>query len=191
MTGCGMRMLNDKEIIERIHKGDLKIDPLNVEAQVQPASVDLQLGGYIMEVDAHERIDTKHMKDKIRPSWLITKGEPLILAPDDFILANTMQYVEIPSNMAGMCTGRSSIGRLGISIHVTAGFIDPGFKGTITLEIKNISKNTVILYPRQRIAQLLLFEINEPEYTYATKKGSGKYMGQKLPRYSRINEDEM
>lgn len=184
-------MLNDKEIIERISKGDLKIDPLNVETQIQPASIDLQLGEYTMEVDAHERIDTKHMKDKIRPSWLITKGEPLILAPDDFILANTMQYVEIPSNMAGMCTGRSSIGRLGISIHVTAGFIDPGFKGTITLEIKNISKNTVILYPKQRIAQLLLFEINEPEHTYATKKGSGKYMGQKLPRYSRINDDEM
>ena len=178
-------MMNDSEIRQALISKELEI--IGVEdAHIQPCSVDLTLDDTMVEFCGCEYVDIT----KETPSTRTRTGLKYIeLGPGEFVLLQTHEYLKLPGDICATCTGRSSIGRLGLTVHVTAGFIDPGFEGTLTLEVKNVSKNTYKIPWGIRICQLLFFRINNPRQTYATKNGSGKYQGQNMPTPSRIFED--
>lgn len=141
-----MSVLSDKDIVERLkgkygRRQRLIIEPCNYLHDVQPASVDLHLNNELKTLD-NESIDISE--------------EAYILKADEFILGSTLEYVEIPLDLVGIVNGKSSIGRLGITIHITAGYIDPNFKGNITLEIKNVSNKPFKLMCGMPICQLVL-----------------------------------
>jgi len=120
----------------------------------------------------------------------VTAGEPFVLHPGDFVLANTIERVRIPSDLVARVEGRSSLGRLAIVVHATAGFIDPGFEGQITLELSNLGRTAVKLYPGMRISQIVLQQMKSAaERPYGHARGS-KYQGQTGPVVSRISSDK-
>jgi dCTP deaminase len=189
-------ILSDLSIREALAYGKIKVDPKPEEIQIQPASLDLRLGKYF----------TTYLKTALNRPKTITAGvddvsnymahvehdvdEPYHLEWGGFVLATTLERVELPADIVARIEGRSSLGRLGITAHITAGYIDPGFKGNITLEIANFSPHTVVLTPGMRICQLSFHTMTcaarEP---YGTKKGS-KYQNQDGPVPSRIHKDE-
>ena len=178
-------ILEDKTILQKMKKGDIKIDPVPSQEQIQPASVDLRLGDeFLAPIQSTEALDIKNNE----PNYEFIKGNAIIIPPKEFILGTTKERVEIPPDLIARVEGRSSIGRLGITIHVTAGFIDAGFKGNITLEIANLSKNSIILYEDMRICQLVFEELNaEPKRLYG--EAENKYQDQEGVTGSFINWD--
>lgn len=187
-----MTVLSDGEILQRLAHGDLHINPLEPELQIQPASIDLRLSPYLatMTDNPHHIIDpsnTATIAAAFNPVAL-PPGASFTLFPGYSVLGATIETVQIPTDMRGQVFGRSSIGRLFIQIH-TAGYIDPGFSGTITLEISNLGRNPVVLLPGMRICQLSLEELGQPAlHPYGTKPNS-KYQGQDVPTLSRIHRD--
>ncbi|OYT35289.1 MAG: dCTP deaminase [Candidatus Aenigmarchaeota archaeon ex4484_52] len=197
-------ILSDRDIKSRL-KNDLIIKPLNLEEQLGPSSIDLRLDDEFLtfKLSDHSLIDPKDYKDKeifrretkntiiienVYTRKFIMK-KSFIIHPGEFVLASIIEYVEIPHNLVGVVEGRSSIGRLGIMIHVTAGYIDPGFCGKITLEIANVGKIPVKLYPKMRICQLVLHNLSSYcDIPYHKKKRS-KYQNQKGSQHSKISED--
>ncbi|MDD5213128.1 MAG: dCTP deaminase [Candidatus Gracilibacteria bacterium] len=189
-------ILADSEIIKRLESGNIELIPTNGiiydNRQVGPASLDFRLGNVFKSykrdnltvIDPKIGVDEKHV-ETIR----IPDGEAFILHPRQFVLGVTREKIKLPTDLVARCEGRSSIGRLGVIIHSTAGFIDPGFEGTITLEITNINEVPIALYPGMRIGQFA-FELLEGEVinSYDKRKGS-KYMGQIEPEISRIALD--
>jgi len=157
-------VLSDKEIIRRL-KDDLIIHPmLDESTQVKECKVDLHLSGVFYEilrssVDSYDPLATTAGND-FRKEILIPLGQYLVLHPGDLILASTFENVNIPTNLLGILEGRSSLGRLGVIVHATASFIDPGFKGAITLELSNLGHLPVRLYTLARVAALAFFNIN-------------------------------
>ncbi len=167
-------ILEDKTILKKMQDGEIVIQPLPTSEQVQPASIDLRLGNeFLQPIQTEEVIDIKNNS----PKYERITGNAIILPPKDFILATTEEYVEIPADLTARVEGRSSVGRLGITIHITAGFIDAGFKGKITLEIANLSNNSIILYQGMRICQLVFEELkNTPKRIYG--EAGNKYQNQ-------------
>ena len=156
-------VLSDTDILKEIKKGHVKIVPFN-EERVQPSSVDLTLKNSF-RVFSHQHaalIDPKEPVSTYTDEIKIKDGKPFIIHPGDFVLGSTEEFVEIPIDMVARIEGKSSLGRLGIIIHATAGFVDPGFKGDLTLEISNVGKIPVALYPGMRIAQLSLMYLSSP-----------------------------
>jgi len=177
-------LLGKKEIIERLTRpsGDKKriiISPILSSSQIQPASLDVRLGPDFLII----KIGKMTHLDPLKPSEIVefevdrytdkykilNKYERFILHPNEFILGCTLEYIKLPSDIAARLEGRSSWGRLGIMVHSTAGFIDPGFYGNITFELKNMGKVPVPLYPGIRMGQLSFFRVKNRK-TY-----SGKY----------------
>nr|MDD3719941.1 dCTP deaminase [Candidatus Gracilibacteria bacterium] len=188
-------ILSDSEIISRLKGGDLVIESLkgyNVFDQIGPSSLDIRLGNTfrfykrdtLTLIDPKEKVDERHIE-----TITLDEKTPFILHPRQFVLGVSVEKIKVPYDLVVRCEGRSSLGRLGIIIHSTAGFIDPGFEGTITLEITNINEVPVALHPGMRIGQFafetLLGEVINP---YDKRKGS-KYMGQILPETSKIHTD--
>lgn len=167
-------ILNDKTILDKMQKHEIKITPLPTPEQIQPASVDLRLGNeYLSPIRHEETIDIKNNE----PKYQHLRGNAILLPAGEFILATTKEKIHIPPNLIGRVEGRSSIGRLGVAIHVTAGFIDPNFTGNITLEIKNLSHNNIMLYEDMRICQIVFEELNEePQRLYG--EAGNKYQNQ-------------
>jgi len=154
-------VLSDIDIIERIGQGDLTIEPYE-EDNVEPASVDLRLGEdhkLVTRQYQSRPVDSTGDGSELRYEEL---ESPLIVAPGSFILTTTLERVEIPDDLVAHVLGRSSLGRLGISVHQTAGYIDPGFKGQITLELSNHGPAPVSLSPGQRICQIVFEELSSP-----------------------------
>ncbi len=183
-------ILSDKTIKERIKKEEIIIDPINLD-NIQPSSVDLHLGNKFLVFHnyAYEILD---VKQKINNTNMIEveEGGFFIMHPHEFVLGNTGEYVEIPDDLVGRLDGRSSIGRLGLIIHATAGFIDPGFKGNITLEMLNVSNIPIKIYPGMRIAQISYEALSTPaEKPYGSANGRSKYNGQTDPTPSQIWKD--
>jgi len=146
--------------------------------QIQPASVDLRLG-YSFLVPKPDSVTHLDLKEGVPDDYyqevsLTSNMDCFVLHPNEFVLGTTLEWVELPNDIAAHIDGRSSIGRLGISCHITAGFIDPGFKGQITLEICNFGKVAVKLYPWFRVCQLVLSRMSSP----VLKPYSGRYQGQ-------------
>lgn len=202
-------ILVDHEIEALIDSGELLVAPITKwEEQLQPASLDLILSntfiGYRAEVISPSQpdhhcgtpayastgpIDTKDMANTLQPyTFFVSDGEPFRIAPGEFFLGTTREYVKIPDNLVGSVEGRSSVGRLGIAVHVTAGYIDPGFKGQITLELANHGNREVLLYPGTRICQLVLYRTASPARApYGTEGKGSAYQGQEGPVASRLN----
>lgn len=188
-------ILSDRDIRARLSKGDLRISPIADERmQLQPASVDLRLGREFLvystaQVSCLDPRDPDTINAAIQRS-VVQDGGAFIMHPGEFALGSTIERVTIPGGLVARVDGRSSIGRLAIVVHATAGFIDPGFDGEITLELSNIGRIPVRLYPGMRIAQIVLHQLSSPaERPYGVERGS-QYNGQEGPQVSRIRLDE-
>ncbi len=189
-----MTILSDRTIKEYLKKGIITIEPLEDEKQIQPSSVDMRLGNEfkVFKVVRKPYIDPKDPEDvaSYMESTIVNPGEAFIIHPNEFALATTNEYVKVPDNLVARVEGRSSMGRLGVTMHVTAGFIDPGFEGKITLEISNIGAMPVALYPGQRVCQIVFETMTTPsEIPYGHPTRNSKYMGQVKPESSRIKQD--
>lgn len=180
-------VLSDIDIIERVGHGELTIEPYK-EDNVEPASVDLRLGeGFQLAVPRRSiGIDLADSNgDEIHWKYV---HDSIEICPGDFVLATTKERVEIPDDLVAHVLGRSSLGRLGISVHQTAGYIDPGFKGQITLELSNHGPAPVSLKPGQRICQMVFEELSSPALNPYGHGGS-QYQNQSGATESRMNFD--
>ena len=189
-------ILSDSEIIARIQSGSIGLttnDNLDILTQVWPASIDFRLWNSfkyykrdnLTLIDPKEPVEAKHFE-----VVTLKEGETFILHPRQFVLAVSLERIKVPYDLVARCEGRSSLGRLGLVIHSTAGYIDPGFEGTITLEMTNINEVPIALHPGMRIGQFA-FELvhGNVDIPYDQRKWS-KYMGQSLPQESKISEDK-
>lgn len=188
-------ILSDSEIKKRLENGDLKVESLiekNIFEQIWPASLDFRLGNTfkIYKKSRQTVIDSKLWVDsKYVETVTLKEGEKFILHPGDFVLWVTAEKIKIPYDLVARCEGRSSIWRLGVIIHSTAWFIDPGFEWTITLEMTNINELPVALYVGMRIWQFAFEKIDWVVENPYDKRIWSKYMGQILPEESRIWKD--
>lgn len=173
-------ILNNTQIQK--HTG-IKITSKPKLIQYQPASIDLRLSDEFLQ-PTPEKVDPKTSS----PNYEYVISDKIILPPHSFILGSTIEKITLPNNIVARVEGRSSIGRLGVTVHVTAGFIDPAFTGNITLEIANLSNNAVVLYKGMRICQIVFEEIEEPVFAYG--ECENKYQGQDGVTGSLIHYDE-
>jgi len=187
-------ILSDADILRRLDEGDLVVEPLSdPDIQVQPASIDLRLGREFLEFQ-HANIPCIHPNsegetDEYTESTVVEEDGEYILHPGDFVLGTTHERVEIPDDLIAHVEGRSSLGRLAIVVHATAGLCDPGYKGQITLELSNLGTAPVALTPGMRISQLTFTELKTPaERPYGEERGS-KYQDQRGPQASKIQGD--
>lgn len=188
-------VLSDRDIKKALENGSIKITPIpDLETQLGSCSIDLRLGNdfLIFEHGKHPFIDPfgKNPITDFTRKIKVENGKPFIIQPGDFVLATTIEYVEIPDDLTGRLEGRSSIGRLGVIIHSTAAKIDCGFRGNITLEIANMGKMPIALYPEMRICSLAFEQLSSPADVPYYKKKNAKYAGQKGPEESRIREEK-
>lgn len=188
-------ILSDRDIKQALKTKKIIIKPApNLTEQLGSCSMDLRLGNNF-RVFNHSKIpyidpqkpDTLH---GIATEVLVKEGEAFIMHPGEFVLAMTMEYVEMPDDLVGRLEGRSSIGRLGIVVHSTAATIDCGFRGNITLELANMGRIPVMLYPGMRICSLSFEQLTSPAEVPYYKKKSAKYVGQTKPESSRIAEEK-
>jgi dCTP deaminase len=187
-------ILSDRDIRARLRSGELAIEPLSdQELQIQPASVDLRLSreflvyrpAQVTVLDPGDPASIAASMDRV----VLDEDRAFVLHPGEFALGTSIERVKIPTDLVGMVDGRSSIGRLAVVVHATAGFIDPGFEGQITLELSNIGSIAVKLYPGMRIAQIVLHQLTSPaERPYGLERGS-QYQLQTGPQLSRIRLD--
>ncbi|HEX9036738.1 MAG TPA: dCTP deaminase [Ktedonobacterales bacterium] len=187
-------ILSDRDILARLERGEIVITPApNLDIQLQPASLDLRLG-YDFQIFNYTRQALIDPADPATFAHLTTltqleDGERFLVHPGEFVLATSLERVEIPNNLLARLEGRSSIGRLGIVIHSTAGYVDPGFKGKITLEISNLGRIAVALYPGMRICQIAFEEMSSPVSSGYGEKRGAKYQGQDAATASRLFDD--
>ncbi len=187
-------VLSDRDIKKYIADKRIVIDPEpDFNMQLGSNSLDLRLGNSfrIFDHSKYAFIDPfkKNIGEEITREITKENGEHFIIQPGEFVLGTTVEYVEIPDDLVGTLEGRSSIGRLGVIVHSTAGSIECGFKGNITLELANLGKMPVALYPDMRICSLAFMKLSSPaEVPYYKKKGA-KYVGQKGPDESKIDQE--
>jgi dCTP deaminase len=183
-------VLSDGTIRSLVASGRVVIDPWDPEL-IQPASVDLRLGDSFRVFHNHRAaaIDLREPPTNLTEEVVVAGDDPFVIHPGEFVLGLTKESVTLPDDVAARIDGRSSLGRLGIVIHSTAGHIDPGFSGNVTLEITNIGQVPVLLYPDMRVAQLVFESMSSPvEVSYAEKKGA-KYSGTSTPGASKLFEE--
>lgn len=188
-------ILSDREIKKYIEEKKIQLKPLpDFEKQLGSASLDLRLGNEfkIFEHSKKPFIDTRDPESYNGSTRLIQlkDDEPFVFHPNEFILGITLEEISLPDDIAARIDGRSSLGRLGIVIHSTAGHIDPGFRGKIVLEMENIGMIPVLLYPKTRICQLVFQELSSPTTNPYYKKAGAKYVTQKHPQESKLETDE-
>lgn len=154
-----MSLLSDRDIVGALKCFQIDILPFNND-QLQPASYDVRLSSlfrYFRDWQTMEAIDPK--EEQLDSVLVDTFGDPFVLAPGQFILASTHESITLPDNIGARYEGKSSVGRLGVLTHVTAGFIDPGFSGTITLELHNLRQRPIRLYPGMKIGQVCFYDL--------------------------------
>ncbi|NGM71092.1 dCTP deaminase [Natronolimnobius sp. AArcel1] len=188
-------ILSDADILERLEDGSLVVEPLDdPELQIQPASVDLRLGREFLEFQRTNipciHPNSENEVDEYVTETVVEDDDDFILHPGDFVLGTTYERVEIPADLIAHVEGRSSLGRLAVVVHATAGLCDPGYRGQITLELSNLGSAPVALTPGMRISQLTFTELKtEAERPYGSDRGS-KYQDQDGPQASRIQSDD-
>lgn len=180
-------LLSDRDLRKEIEAGRLELDPFDVE-MVQPSSIDVRLDRFFRVFDntKYTHIDPSLQQDELTSLVEQTGGDPFVLHPGEFVLGSTFEMVTLPDDLAGRLEGKSSLGRLGLLTHSTAGFIDPGFNGHITLELSNVANLPITLWPGMKIGQLCLFRLSSAaEFPYGTKQAGSRYQGQRGPTPSR------
>ena len=180
-------LLSDRDIRAEIAAGRVGCDPFH-EAKIQPSSVDVRLDKFFRVFENHKYsvIDPSIEQPELTREVITEGDEPFILHPGEFVLASTYEVITLPDDIAGRLEGKSSLGRLGLLTHSTAGFIDPGFSGHITLELSNVANLPVKLFPGMKIGQLCLIKLSSPaEHPYGSEKYGSRYQGQRGPTASR------
>ncbi|NLG45608.1 dCTP deaminase [Gordonia sp. (in: high G+C Gram-positive bacteria)] len=180
-------LLSDRDIRAEIEAGSLGIDPYD-PALVQPSSVDVRLDSLfrVFNNTKYTHIDPAQRQDELTTLVEPGDGEPFVLHPGEFVLGSTLEVCSLPDNLAGRLEGKSSLGRLGLLTHSTAGFIDPGFSGHITLELSNVANLPITLWPGMKIGQLCLLRLTSPaESPYGSASVGSKYQGQRGPTPSK------
>jgi dCTP deaminase len=180
-------LLSDRDIKTQLASGRIGLAPSD-DAMVQPSSVDVRLDRYFRLFDNHKYPFIDPAEDQPELTHLIeTKpDEPFILHPGEFVLGATFEQVTLPDDVAARLEGKSSLGRLGLLTHSTAGFIDPGFSGHVTLELSNVATLPIKLWPGMKIGQLCFFQLSSPtEKPYGSAEYSSRYQGQRGPTASR------
>jgi dCTP deaminase len=180
-------VLSDGTIRRLVAEGRVVIDPWDPEL-VQPASIDLRLGNSFRVFHNHRvtAIDLRDPPRNLTEEVVVPEGEPFAIHPGEFVLGRTLEYLELPDDVVARIEGKSSIGRLGLIVHATAGFVDPGFRGTLTLEITNLTRVPIKLYTGLLIAQLSFMGLDVPaERPYGSAELGSHYQGQVAATESR------
>jgi dCTP deaminase len=186
-----MSVLSDRTIIAEIEAARLRIDPFDAQS-VQPASVDLRLdrGFRTFRVTSRPYVDVRVPIDDLTALTSVSDDEPFILQPHTFCLGSTVETVTLPNDIVARVDGKSSLGRLGLLVHATAGYVDPGWTGQLTLELSNQSQMPIALYYGMRIAQISFLRLTTPASRPYGSPGLGsKYQGQTGPTASRISDE--
>ena len=184
-------ILSDIDIRKAVADGQIGIDPFD-EDEVQPSSVDLHVDRYfrVFHNARHPFIDVKKPMEDLTEQVEVHEEEPFILHPGEFVLGSTAEYVRLPNHLVARLEGKSSLGRLGLLIHSTAGYVDPGFEGHLTLELSNVANLPITIYPGMRIGQISFFQLtSEAEHPYGSTRTGSKYQGQRGPTPSKYFEN--
>ena len=180
-------LLSDRDIRANISSGDLVIEPFDARL-IQPSSVDVRMDRFfrVFNNSKYTHIDPKLQQDELTSLVEVAEDEPFVLHPGEFVLGSTLEKFTLPDHLAGRLEGKSSLGRLGLLTHSTAGFIDPGFSGYITLELSNVANRPITLWPGMKVGQLALFKLSSPAETpYGSGALGSKYQGQRGPTPSK------
>ncbi|MBA2427785.1 MAG: dCTP deaminase [Actinobacteria bacterium] len=184
-------ILSDRDIRQAIGAGHIGIDPFD-EADLQPSSVDLHVDCFFRTFHSarHPYIDVKKSMEDLTELTEVTDGDAFILHPSEFALGSTSEVVKLPDDLVARLEGKSSLGRLGLLIHSTAGYVDPGFEGHLTLELSNAANLPITIYPGMAIGQISFFKLTSAaEHPYGSDGTRSKYQGQRGPTPSRYYEN--
>ena len=180
-------LLSDRDLLREIDNKRVAVEPFDLE-MVQPSSIDVRLDRMFRVFDNHKYPHIDPSIEQVDLTRLVEpEGDnPFILHPGEFVLGSTLEVVSLPDDLAGRLEGKSSLGRLGLLTHSTAGFIDPGFSGHITLELSNVATLPIKLFPGMKIGQLCVFRLSSPaDHPYGSDKYGSRYQGQRGPTASR------
>jgi len=180
-------LLSDRDIRAQLDAGRVRLDPFE-DSMVQPSSVDVRLDRFFRLFDNHKYsvIDPAQEQPELTRLVETAPDEPFILHPGEFVLGSTYEVVSLPDDISARLEGKSSLGRLGLLTHSTAGFIDAGFSGHVTLELSNVATLPITLWPGMKIGQLCFFQLSSPaQNPYGTGASGSRYQGQRGPTPSR------
>ena len=184
-------LLSDRDIRTELDSGRIGLDPLDLN-MVQPSSVDVRLDRFFRLFDNHkyQHIDPAMDQPDLTRLVEVDSTEAFVLHPGEFVLGATFEVVSLPDDVAARLEGKSSLGRLGLLTHSTAGFIDPGFSGHVTLELSNVATLPITLWPGMKIGQLCFFRLTSPaDHPYGSEKYGSRYQGQRGPTASRSSKN--
>ncbi|PJJ65369.1 dCTP deaminase [Compostimonas suwonensis] len=180
-------LLSDRDIKAELDAGRIGLEPYDPQ-MIQPSSIDVRLDRFFRLFDNHKYPVIDPAQDQPELTRLIEAkpSEPFVLHPGEFVLGSTYELVSLPDDVAARLEGKSSLGRLGLLTHSTAGFIDPGFTGHVTLELSNVATLPILLWPGMKIGQMCFFRLSSPaEKPYGSAEYSSRYQGQRGPTASR------
>ncbi len=184
-------VLSDRTIRREIAEGRIVVNPIDL-ADIQPASIDLHLDNRFL-VFSNSRlpyIDVREPLDNLTEPVQIDDGTPFMLHPGEFVLGGTQEHIELPDDLVARLEGKSSLGRIGLLIHSTAGFVDPGWQGRLTLELSNVARLPIALHQGMKIGQISFLRLTEPaQRRYGSPELGSKYQGQSGPTASRFHRD--
>ena len=184
-------MLSDNDINKALEDKLIEISPLDI-SYIQPSSVDLRVGEEFRVFENHKysHIDPKSPQEDLTTLVEATIDEPFVLHPGEFVLGTTYEKVTLSNKIVARLEGKSSLGRIGLLIHSTAGFVDPGFSGYLTLELSNVANLPIKIYPEMKIGQISFYYLNSPSvWMYGDESFGSKYQGQEGPTPSKSHND--
>ncbi|HEX7365307.1 MAG TPA: dCTP deaminase [Dehalococcoidia bacterium] len=185
-------VLSDRTIKAEISRGRIIIEPLSDDC-IQPASVDLHLDKKLLVFKSQRYpayIDVRRNMDYLNELVEVAEDTPFFLNPGEFVLASTLESITLPDDIVGRLEGKSSLGRIGLLIHSTAGYVDPGWSGNLTLELSNVAKLPITLYYKMKIGQISFLRLTSPvDRPYGAAELGSKYQGQTEPTASRYHEN--
>ena len=180
-------VLSDRTIRRLLEEGRIGIDPFD-ESLIQPSSVDVRVDRLfrVFHNNRYPFIDVREEQEDLTELVEVEDDSPFVLHPGEFVLGSTLERVTLPDDLVARLEGKSSLGRLGLLIHSTAGFIDPGWDGHVTLELANVANLPITVYPEMKIGQLSFVQLTEPaEHPYGSDGLGSKYQGQRGPTPSK------
>ena len=186
-----MSVLSDRDIKAAIASGRIRVTPLD-PGDIQPSSVDIHLDRRfrVFHNNRYPFIDVRTRQPDLTELLAVTDDESFILHPNEFVLGQTVEWLELSDDVIALLEGRSSLGRLGLLIHSTAGYVDPGWKGNLTLELSNVANLPIALYPHMKIGQLSFHTMSSPvDRPYGSAGLGSKYQGQTEPTASALYRD--
>ena len=184
-------IFSDRTIKEALETGRIEIDPFDA-SYIQPSSIDLRVDRLFRVFENHKypHIDPKSRQLDLTTMVEVDGDEAFILHPGEFVLGSTLERVRLANDIVARLEGKSSLGRLGLLIHSTAGFVDPGFDGYLTLELSNVATLPIAIYPEMKIGQISFYQLStEADHPYGSDTAGSKYQGQRGPTPSRVHED--